>query len=77
MKELAYKLEQLHIKSEMLHSLQLALYAALFNQDEIGEKNFEWAFTHFSGMTHEMEVELEELMDYAFDAWRKDGEENA
>lgn len=72
MKEIAYKIEELQIKAEKIHSLNEALFAAIYCQNEFSKKTYEWAFVSFSDMTMELRNELEDLTNKAFDSFRQD-----
>lgn len=74
MKKLAYRLEGVQAKAEKLHSLHIAVGAALFHQGTYAITNFEWAYCLMGDMTHEFRKELDEMKDYAFAAFRKGGE---
>jgi len=69
--EMAYKMDDLQTKSQMMHSLQNTLYTAIFCQDVFSKDDFEWAFTLLGFMTFNITKELKELTDYAFEQIRE------
>ena len=45
-KEMAYKIEELRFNAEQIHSLQNALFAAIFRQKEFSVGDFELSLIH-------------------------------
>ena len=74
-KEIAFKIEKLKDEAEMIHSLQNALFAVFYCQEEYSVRNFEWTFMLLGDLTGNMLNELRELTGNAFDSIRK-GQKN-
>ena len=72
--EIACKIDDLQSKSEMVYSLQNALYVSIFCQDAFSKDNFEWAFTLLDSITAEMVKELKKLTEDSFENLRKEGD---
>ena len=66
-KEMAYKIDDLQTKSQMIHSLQSTLYTAIYCQDVFSKEDCNWAFILLGSMTGEMSEELRELTNCAFE----------
>lgn len=75
MKEMAFAIENLQNRAEIIHSQQNALYAAIYRQDEFSYKNYDWAFVALGEMTKELEDKLKELTTAVFDYLRKEQED--
>ena len=73
-KEITYKIDDLHTKSEMISSLQSVLHISIFNQDVFSIDNFEWAFNLLESVTDEMVKGLKELTELTFDNLRNNGD---
>ena len=71
--EMAYKMDDLQTKSQMMHSLQNTLYTAIFCQDVFSKDDFEWAFALLGFMIFDITKELKELTDYFFEQIREGG----
>lgn len=72
-KEIAFRIEELQLSAERIHSLQNALFTAIFRQDEFSIKDFEWAFIVLGEMTFDAKEELNNLKEKAFKNLKKDG----
>lgn len=73
-KETAYKIEELQIKAEKVHSLGVAISEALLYGYN-APKAYEWAMCLLEGLTFEMKNELGEARDELFEFLRDDNEE--
>lgn len=69
-KELAYKIEDLQSKAEMINSLQNTLYAAIYCQDVFSKNDFDRAFNLLGNMTFDIAKELQKLTECAFEIFR-------
>ncbi len=68
-KEIAFKLEDLQVKSWALNSLTLAVHDAIIEGPN-ATSNFEGALHVLTCMTHELEGEMKELSDALFEVIR-------
>lgn len=75
--EIAYKIDELQTKTEMIHSLEGSLHISLFHQDDFAISDFEWAFTLLEAVTYELLEALKNLTDEAFEGMGKDGKNGA
>lgn len=75
--EIAYKIDELQTRTEMLHSFEGSLHISLFHQDDFAISDFEWAFTLLEALTFELAESLKNLTNEAFDGMRKGGDNNA
>lgn len=75
-KEMAFKIEELANKAERIFSLQNALYAVFYYQEDWSIKDFQGAFILLAELTCGMLDGLEELTKNAFDNLRKDEKDN-
>lgn len=71
-KEIAFKIDELQTKVEMIHSFESSLHVSLFHQDKIAISDFEWAFTLLEAVTFELLEALKNLTDEAFENIKKD-----
>lgn len=72
-KEIAFRLEELQIKSWALSSLTLAVHDAIIEGPN-DASNFEGALHVLTVMTHELEGEMKELSDALFEIIRAEKE---
>ena len=72
MKEMAFEIENLQNRAEIIHSQQNALYAAIYLQNEFSYQNYDWALVALGEMTKELEDRLRELTTAVFDYLRKE-----
>lgn len=70
-KEIAFKLEELQIKSWALNSLTLAVNDAI-TAGPNAASNFDGALHVLTCMTHELEGEMKELSDALFEVIREE-----
>lgn len=75
-KEIAFKLEDLQVKSWALNSLTLAVHDAIVEGPN-DVSSFDGALHMLTVMTHELEGEMKELSDALFDAIRTEQKEVA
>lgn len=75
-KEIAFKIDELQTKAEMIHSFEGSLHISLFHQDAFAISDFEWAFTLLETVTYELLEALKNLTDEAYEVAKKDGEKN-
>lgn len=75
--EIAFKIDELQTKAEMIHSFEGSLHISLFHQDAFAISDFEWAFTLLEAVTYELLEALKKLTDEAYEAAGKGGEESA
>lgn len=75
-KEIAFKLEQLEVKSWALNSLTLAVHDAIVEGPN-DASNFEGALHVLTCMTHELEEEMKELSNILFEIIRTEKKEVA
>lgn len=59
-KKIAYELENLQNETEKIHSLQNALFEAIYNGDN-APKTYEWAFVLLGDLTYEVKNRLDEV----------------
>ena len=69
--EIAFKIEELMINAEMIHSLQNTLFTVFYCRDECPIRDSEWAFVLLGNLTGDMLDELRELTDSAFDSIKR------
>lgn len=74
--EIAFKIDELQTKAEMIHSFEGSLHISLFHQDDFAISDFEWAFTLLEAVTYELLEALKKLTDEAYEESRKGGEKN-
>lgn len=72
LKDMAFEIEELQIRAEIIHSMQNALYAAIFRQKELSHENYDWAFVALGEMTKEQEDRMKELKKLTFDCLGKE-----
>lgn len=70
-KEIAFKLEDLQVKSWALNSLTLAVHDAVIEGPN-ATSNFEGALHVLTSMTHELERQMKDLSDALFETIRND-----
>ncbi len=70
-KEIAFKIEELMNKATMANSLQITLFTAFYYQETYSIRDFKWAFMLLGELTEDIQNELKELTDSAFDSVRK------
>ena len=75
-KEMAYKIEELQNEAMKIHSLQVALFEAIYNGNN-ALTTYEWAFIALLDLTFMVRNKLEELSNTAFENLKKDVKENA
>lgn len=75
--EIAFKIDELQTKAEMIHSFEGSLHISIFHQDVFAISDFEWAFTLLEAVTYELLEALKKLTDEAYEESRKGGEKNA
>ena len=75
--EIAFKIDELQTKAEMIHSFEGSLHISIFHQDDFAISDFEWAFTLLEAVTYELLEALKKLTDEAYEESRKGGEESA
>lgn len=73
-KEIAFKLEELQIKSWALNSLALAVHDAIIEGPNAAS-NFDGALHMLTCMTHELEQEMDTLCKALFEAIKTDQKE--
>ena len=74
--EIAFKIDELQTRTEMLHSFEGSLHISLFHQDDFAISDFEWAFTLLEALTFELAESLKKLTDEAFEDVRKESGKN-
>lgn len=60
-KEIVFKIEKIMNDTEKVYSVQNALFAAYYCQDEYAIEDFEWAFVLMREMTRDILQRLTEL----------------
>lgn len=75
--EIAFKIDELQTKAEMIHSFEGSLHISIFHQDAFAISDFEWAFTLLETVTYELLEALKKLTDEAYEETRKGGEKSA
>lgn len=70
--EIAFKIDELQTKAEMIHSFEGSLHISLFHQDDFAISDFEWAFTLLEAVTYELLEALKKLTDEAFEIVEKE-----
>lgn len=75
--EIAYKIDELQTRTEMIHSFEGSLHISLFHQDDFAISDFEWAFPLLEALTFELAESLKNLTNEMFEGMRKGGDNNA
>lgn len=75
-KEIAYKMEELKIEVEKTHSLQGALFEAIYRGNNSHEE-YEWAFMVLDDLTYKVRNELAKLVDIVFENLKQEVKESA
>ena len=70
--EIAFKIDELQTRVEMLHSFEGSLHISIFHQDVFAISDFEWAFTLLESLTFELAEALKNLTDEAFEDVKKE-----
>ncbi len=75
-KKIANELENLQNETEKIHSLQSALFEAIYNGNNAPE-TYEWAFVLLCDLTHKVKNRLDEVGKELFEAIKNEKKEVA